>query len=220
MELYTKMIEYLGKTIFTTLPELVDPKHTAFVIVDIQNDAAFKEEKETYPHLLPNVKSLLETARKAGVFVVYIKDTLLKNRISDSPGYIRRYMISRKLDHPSQITMTVVEGSWGQQFPDEIAPLENEVIVRKYRSSAFYGTPLDMLLRNNNTKTLVIVGLATEGCVASTCRDAGNEYFVVVIKDAVVTASGADIQEAALKILASRYDMATTQEVVNEWNTS
>lgn len=213
------MIEYLGKTIFTTLPELIKPEHTAFIIVDIQNDAVIKDGRIVYPDLLPNTKLLLETARKAGVFIVYIKDTLLKERISDSPGYLRRYMISRKLEHPSQITMTVVEGTWGQQFPEEIAPLEDEVIVRKYRSSAFFGTPLDMLLRNNNIKTLVVVGLATEGCVASTCRDAGNEYFVVVIKDAVVTASGSEIQEAALKILAHRYDMTTTQEVANEWKT-
>ena len=39
-------------------------------------------------------KELIEAARNAGVFVVYIKDTLLKERISDSPGYLRRYMIS------------------------------------------------------------------------------------------------------------------------------
>jgi nicotinamidase-related amidase len=211
------MIEYLGKTILTTLEELVDPRHTALIIVDIQNDAVTRDGQVIYPQLLRSMKALLSQARRSGVFVVYIKDTTLKNRISDSPSYLRRYMVSRKLDHPSKIRLAVVEGTWGQQFPPDIAPREDEIVLRKYRSSAFHGTPLDMFLRNKGIKTIVVVGLATEGCVASTCRDGGDEYFVVVVKDAVVTASGPEIHEAALRVLASRYDIATTEEIVKTW---
>jgi nicotinamidase-related amidase len=211
------VIEYLGKTILTTLEELANPTHTALIIVDVQNDAVTRDGKTVYPELLRNVKELLDGARRFGVLVIFIKDTLLRNRISDSPSYLRRYMISRKLDHPGQIRFAVVDGTWGQEFPELIAPLRDEIVFRKYRSSAFHGTALDTILRNNNIKSIVVVGLATEGCVSSTCRDGGDEYYVVVVKDAVVTASSQEIHEAALKVLASRYDMATTKEIVEIW---
>ena len=42
---------------------------------------------------------------------------------------------------------TCREGSWGWQVVDELAPREDEAIVRKPRYDAFYGTQLEHMLR-------------------------------------------------------------------------
>ena len=60
--------------------------------------------------------------------------------------------------------------------------------MRKYRSSGFWGTNLDMILRSNSIKTVVVGGCTTEGCVESTARDAMfNDYYVVIPEDCVAS---------------------------------
>jgi nicotinamidase-related amidase len=39
------------------------------------------------------------------------------------------------------------EGSWGWQIVDELAPTRHNLVLRKPRYDAFYGTPLDHQLR-------------------------------------------------------------------------
>jgi ureidoacrylate peracid hydrolase len=91
------------------------------------------------------------------------------------------------------------------------------VVIQKYRSSAFVGTGLDLLLRSNNIRNVIAVGLVTYGCVESTCRDASNEYFVVVLRDCV-EATRRDLHEATLKIMESRYDLVTSGQVLDIWS--
>ncbi|WP_366521206.1 isochorismatase family protein [Lapillicoccus sp.] len=43
-------------------------------------------------------------------------------------------------------------------------PRENELVVAKYRSSAFWGTNLDLLLGSNGIETVIVGGCTTEGC--------------------------------------------------------
>ena len=60
--------------------------------------------------------------------------------------------------------------------------------MKKYRSSGFWGTNLDMLLRSNGIKSIVVTGCTTEGCVESTASDAlFNGYYVVLTEDCVAT---------------------------------
>ena len=55
--------------------------------------------------------------------------------------------------------------------------------MKKYRSSAFWGTNLDLLLRSNGIKSVVVTGCTTEGCVESTARDAMfTDYYVVIAR--------------------------------------
>ena len=66
-----------------------------------------------------------------------------------------------------------------------LEPLDGELVVKKYRSSGFWGTNLDMLLRSNGIKSVVVTGCTTEGCVESTARDAMfSDYYVVIVTDA------------------------------------
>ena len=50
--------------------------------------------------------------------------------------------------------------------------------------SAFYQTPLDVLLRHLGVSSLILAGIATNSCVLCTAHDARmRDYDVIVVKD-------------------------------------
>ena len=87
-----KMIKYYNKNILRTIEELVDPKNVALVVVDVQNDFVMKDSELQCPKMVNKLKNLIESARKAGVIVIYLQDTLLPKRLSDSAPYFEKYM--------------------------------------------------------------------------------------------------------------------------------
>ena len=73
------VFEIDGKQVFDSLEELVDPRHTALVVVDMQRDfcapgGAFDSigvDISMYPPMVPRLARLIEGARAAGVLVIY-----------------------------------------------------------------------------------------------------------------------------------------------------
>ncbi len=79
-------------------------------------------------------------------------------------------------------------GQAGNDFKAEVAPLAGEPVVEKRVNSCFIGTALEADLRRAGVDTLVIVGLATNHCVSTTTRMAGNLGFNTwVVSDATAT---------------------------------
>jgi nicotinamidase-related amidase len=108
-----------------------------------------------------------------------------------------------------------LEGTWGAEFIDGICPAENDLVVAKHRSSAFFGTDLDMILRSCGIRALIFTGCTTEGCVESSVRDAGFlDYFTIVARDGVQS-DVAELHEASLRVMeAYRADVADAAEIV------
>jgi maleamate amidohydrolase len=74
----------------------------------------------------------------------------------------------------------------GDQIPEIIAPLEDEIVIAKDKPSAFFGTPLVSYLTALGIDTLIVAGTSTSGCVRATVVDAFSlNYAVVVVEDCV-----------------------------------
>jgi nicotinamidase-related amidase len=204
-----------GKQIPTTLEELVDPQRTALLIVDVQNDYAKENGKLLFPEMVRSLRNVIDEARRVGVLIIYIQDTLLPGRLSDSATSIRRYMVSYGKSNPEDIPSTAVEGTYGQEFVDEIRPLKSDVIVKKFRGSGFVGTGLDLLLRSNDIRNVIITGMDTHGCVESTRRTA-IDYHIVVLRDCVNT-KNQELHEACLKLMEHGCDLVTSGQVIDIW---
>jgi nicotinamidase-related amidase len=220
------LIEFDGKEVFTELAELADPAHTALLIVDMQNDFVDANglfgklgiDLSMYTESRPRLATLLAAARRNGVLVVHIQNTALAGRMSDSASQIRfnlrMHGVARQDAPPLRYT---VPGSPGHEFVEEFKPLPGELVVSKYRSSAFWGTNLELLLRSNGIKTVVVGGCTTEGCVESTARDAMfNDHYVVIAADAV----GSDDREqhdASMFLMRHRFDIANADEINAVW---
>lgn len=214
-----------GKELFTKLKEIVSPQHTALVIVDLQNDFCspggfFDQSKllDSGPikSCINQLSRLLAEARKLNEMIVFIQHTnYARDVFKAAPD------LARKIEYwsPDSSFMSV-EGTWGHKIVDELRPLAGEIIIQKHRHNSFMGTSLDMMLRSNGIKTVIVTGTATEICVLATVTGAiAHDYYVVVPRDCVVTAS-ADLNEAALKVISSnlsKEEMTDSRDIIKVW---
>jgi nicotinamidase-related amidase len=220
------MIEIAGKQVFSDLSEVVKPAHTALLIVDMQRDfccagGSFDSlgvDLSMYPPVIERIGEMLTSARESGVMPVFIQMTVLPNQASDSPAQIRfNLRMHGEFHGDAEPLRYTLEGSAGQGFVPGLEPLADELVVKKFRSSAFWGTNLDLLLRSNAIKSVVVTGCTTEGCVESTARDAMfNDYYAVIATDAV----GSDDRkqhEASMYLMQHRFDLATCDDIRKAW---
>lgn len=220
------MIVVDGKPVFTELSELVDSTHTALLLIDMQRDfverdgvfASMGIDVSMYAESRPALAQLLAEARRASVLVVHVQNTALPERLSDSPAQIRfnLRMHEDKRGEGAPLRYSI-PGTPGHEFVAELAPLQDELVVRKYRSSAFFGTNLDLLLRSNAIKTVVIGGCTTEGCVESTARDAMFSDLYVVIATDCVASDDREQHEASLLLMRHRFDLANGADISGVW---
>jgi biuret amidohydrolase len=95
-----------------------------------------------------------------------------------------------------------IEGAPATEVVAPLAPRAGDFTVFKHRYSPFDNTDLDLLLRNLRIETLVIGGVNTNNCVLSSCFDAFNrDYRVVVMQDVCASMNGPDYHAAALKVI-------------------
>jgi nicotinamidase-related amidase len=222
------MITVEGKQVYTTLEELADPGHTALVVVDMQHDfcepgGAFDRlgiDLSMYPPMIPRLAQLISAARAADVPVIYIQMTVLPGRRSESPAQIRFNLRMHLESHgESAPLLYTIEGTPGHAIISKLAPEAGDLIVRKYRSSGFWGTNLDLLLRSNGIETVIMTGCTTEGCVESTARDAlFNDYYVVVPEDCVASDDPRQ-HEASLLLMRHRFDVVASAAILGVWAT-
>ena len=207
------MKELFGKTVLEHLHEIVDPKHTAIIVVDMQNDmggpGGHKER------VIGSIRALIEGGRRAGVRVVYILYSMLPNHSTATPTWIYGYR--RTHGGSTDGIEMCYEGTWGEAVVDELAPFPEEIIVRKNHRGAFFGTNLDRILRGLDIKSVVITGVGTSHCVLDTAIGAhAFDYYTVIARDCVADGSP-KMHEAGLAIFEDRYDCPTMEELVTLW---
>lgn len=211
-----------GKPICVTPEEVLNPSHTALIVVDMQNDFCAPQglwgrlgvDLSMTAQILPAVQSLLAAARGAGVPVIYIQMTNLPELASQSPARIRYAVCKLKLS-PEQVICRI--GTWGAEVLPEIAPQPGELAIHKWRYSAFDGTPLDQVLRSREIQTVLVCGTTTSVCVESTARDAfAHDYYTVVATDCISDIRR-DWHEASLLLMQARVDQLTSAEIIACW---
>ena len=167
----------------------VDPRRTALIVGDMQNDFVKEGGTLVVPgaeETIQPILALLDLARGSGMKVVFTQDTH-----SDGDPEWKIWG-----EHCR-------EGSWGWQVVDELAPREDEAIVRKPRYDAFYGTQLEHMLRQWGVDTLIICGTVANICVFYTAAGAAMRWFnVVVPKDCISSFNDFDM-EASLSQTAT-----------------
>lgn len=76
--------------------------------------------------------------------------------------------------------------AWDHAFFSRLAPEPGELVIRKTRASAFYGTPLDAHLVQMGVDTLVVCGNSTSGCVrASVLEGYMRGYAIAMVEECV-----------------------------------
>ena len=76
----------------------------------------------------------------------------------------------------------------GFAFHPAVTPLPDEPVLTKDVNSAFIGTGLEQMLKDQGINVIVVVGLTTNHCISTTVRMAGNlDFETLLVEDATAT---------------------------------
>ena len=197
------------------LPTRLDPKHCALLLINLQRDfcssdgvmARSGEELSAIEVAVKEAMRLLAVARAIGMQVIHVRSEYGDADASE---------VSQFANHTTD-PICCRPGTPGVAFMTEVAPRPGEWVVTKRRFSAFVDTRLELLLRSNGIRSLLVAGVATPCSVESTVRDASmRDYYVVVARDAVATHGRLmRLQAASLEIMSLYFaDCRPTAEIV------
>ena len=150
--------------------------HTAVLIADFYADIMNTLPHATERSVVEKAAAVQAAARKAGVMVCYCATVF-------RPGYPEIGQRNKTFSQRKSSGQTAIPDPMDVIHP-LVRPIEGEVVVGKHRVNALYGTGLDVVLRANDIRNLVIFGYATSGVVLSTVRYAADlDYNLIVIED-------------------------------------
>ena len=131
--------------------------------------------------------------------------------------WVRIRMKRAKTSDPQKL-LSEKEDPHDREIIAELQPLPQDIVFQKRRPDGFVGTDLDLILRSNGIKTLVIGGVATEGGVEGTARSARNlGYDVVVLKDGVGSRNR-EAHDMALKLMEQAFfDVVPAADIGAIW---
>lgn len=186
----------------------INPAKTAMIVVDMQNDfvaAGAPMETPAARNMVPKLAEALKSCREAEIKVIYTAH--VHRRDGCDMG------LFDDMHPPIASRAGLVDGTPGVDIYPDLAPAPGEHVIKKHRYSGFYGTDLDIILREWGVDTVIISGTTTENCCHATARDAMfRNYCVVFLSDATAapdypdlgfgTLQSADVHRATLVILA------------------
>jgi biuret amidohydrolase len=141
--------------------------------------------------MVPKLASTLNFCREKGIRVIYTAHVHRRDGF-DMGLYDDLYS-------PIADRSTLVDGTKGVEIFPCLAPAAGEHIIKKHRYSAFFGTDLDIILREWGITTVIISGTTTENCCHATARDAMfNNYKVVFLSDATGSFDYPDVGYGAM----------------------
>jgi ureidoacrylate peracid hydrolase len=205
--------------------EKVAPRHTALVVIDMQNDFIAAEgliaregrDVSQAQAMAQELPKLLATARDAGVFVVFVRNVYTTgNNFYLSDVWLEQAARKRKGGY-TRIPVCA-ENSWSGDFYGGVRPLPGEPIVTKHRYSAFHNTDLDTILRANGIRTVVLTGVVTNVCVETSAREAFvRDYYVAIVKDGTAAYSQADHEMTLANIDRFFGEVTSISELQSLW---
>lgn len=184
---------------------MIDKSNTALLVIDLQKvytklvdtDPRWYEfSKRLFDTLLPNVKKVEKLFRRNKQDVIFARTAC---HLKDG----RDRSLSQKKPGWNNILITLDEDD--SQIIEEIAPVNDEIVVTKTTDSALTGTNLRLILNNLGIKNVVCVGIFTDQCVASTVRSLADESFNVVVLEDACAAGSMELHNAELTIINNIY---------------
>lgn len=169
----------------------VRPERTALIVVDMQND--FVDPRGSLcvasaRATVPAIARLRDFAHAHGLTVVYTQDW----HRGDDPEF-------------ALWGTHAVAGTWGAEIVADLAPGPTDLVVRKLRYDAFYGTSLDHELRQRGVATVIVTGTVSNICVLHTAGSAALRWLHLIVPVDAVSALTEFDQQAALRQISFLY---------------
>ena len=165
---------------------------TALLVIDMQRDFLLDGgfghiqggNLEAVQASIAPTRRLLETCRLAGLAVFHTREGH-KPDLSDCPSskLVRQATAPGNSQHAKvigdkgQMGRLLIRGEYGHDIVDELQPRPNEVVIDKPGKGAFWNTRLMEKLVARGITHLIVSGVTTECCFATTIREANDRGF-------------------------------------------
>jgi nicotinamidase-related amidase len=163
-----------------------DGNAIALLLVDLISEFEFPGGDQLLREafrIAPALKELKRRAKGAGVPIVYANDNFGRWQSSF------QQLLSRCLSPNCQ----------SRSFVEQFAPECDDYVVLKPKHSAFFQTPLDILLKHLGTRKLVLAGFCTNSCILFTAQDAYMRDLELIIPADCVASYTIEDHETALQ---------------------
>lgn len=170
-----------------TLPKA----RTALLLVDFINPLDFPGADDLAPHALQAARRAVQLRRKAdskGIPVIYANDNF-GGWHSDFKELVDRLAKGRGA---------------ARELVKVLRPRKRDITVLKPMHSAFFGSPLEVLLDLMKARELIITGLATDMCVQFTAMDAHLRGYKTWVPADCTAAETVEAKATALVFMQKR----------------
>ena len=164
----------------------LSPENCGLVIVDMQSEGCERHGPTLKP-VIKNIRQLLDRFRAANGKIIHVQSVRTK-------------------DHPEFTVFgkdySLIDGTPAVEFVEELKPLPDEIIVKKFSHDCFYQTTMEENLKRLDLRScrdrIVVTGIGANNCVYHAVIGFHiRNYFVIVPQDCV-HASRPDGQTFAL----------------------
>lgn len=183
----------------------VDPQTTALLAIDLQRDfldpggfaASLGDDVSAMRAIIPNAAELIAAARSAGMTVLHTREGYAPD-LSDMHAVKRERGVAGR---PGPLGRFLIRGEAGHAHIAECLPLPGETIIDKPGFGSFYRTDLETFLRDRGIDRLVLFGVTTQCCVASTLREAVDRGLRCLTVEDACAATTVELHEAAIRTI-------------------
>lgn len=205
------------------------PGRTALLVIDMQRgflEPGAALEVPPGRAIIPDLQRLVEAARQCRIpviFTQFVYDTAIPclrgdpfgpEHLPAPPGQPTGF------GRPSGNCLVGPDAGHGPDsaaIVPELAPRPGELVVPGHTYDKFLGTPLDLALRSQDVRCLIVTGVMTDVCVHCTLLSAANrDYRVTAVTDGVATVFP-EQQQACFAIWRRKFArLRTVAEVIAE----
>lgn len=164
---------------------------SAYLVLDMQNDLTHTEgpngesplgQQVVARSILARTAQLIGKAREAGMLLVFV-------RVGFSADYRECPLRSQVFSGAPKAGIFKL-GAWGTEIHPQLGFRADDALITKHRVSPFFGTNLDLILRNQGIERIYCSGVSTQAVVQATVRDGHDrDYDVVVVEDCCAAAT-------------------------------
>jgi nicotinamidase-related amidase len=165
----------------------------ALIVVDMTTDFLTQGAPMELPEgreIISKVNALVDRSHELRIPVIFVRQAF------DPSGVDVGCMTDTgapMLDDEGRAA-TLRAGTAGVEIYPQVSHGDDDIEVEKHRHSGFFETKLDTVLRGLKAKTVLITGIASNGCCYATALDAMSRgYQVVFLSDATATSTLPDL---------------------------
>jgi nicotinamidase-related amidase len=194
----------------------IDPARTALLAVDLQNAFTLAGQVFANSHacdILHNVNRLAGAVRSAGGQIVWTRQTIDR----EPPRANAHWQLDTDDPFVRQAMDALADGAVGHRLHEALDVQHTDIVVNKYRYSAFIqnASDIDARLKKLDVDTLVIAGTLTNVCCESSARDAYMlGYRVLIAADATAAVTDLEHNASLLNLCLNFADVRTTDALI------